>query len=341
MRAVGYGADRADDSPSCLIDLQLPEPQPSAADLLVQVEAVSINPVDAKVRRRETPAPGEWRVLGWDCAGTVLAVGEAVSGFAVGDPVWYAGALNRPGCNSERHVVDHRLVGHRPPGWSAAEAAALPLTAITAWELLFDRLRLPSHPSADSPQTLLVVGAAGGVGSVLVQLARALTPLTVVGTASRAPSRQWLAQLGVEHVIDHHQPLAPQLAALALPPVAAAISLTHSAAHFAALVELLAPQGSLALIDDPDPRAIDVLALKRKSLSLHWELMFTRSLYQTPDMAEQGQILGRVAALAAAGSVCSTLQRTLGPIDAAQLRQAHGWIESGQAIGKAVLAGWG
>jgi len=341
MRAVGYGADRADDSPSCLIDLHLPEPQPGPSDLLVQVEAVAINPVDAKVRRRETPAPGAVRVLGWDCAGTVLALGEDVTGFAVGDAVWYAGALQRPGCNSERHVVDHQLVGHRPAGWSVAEAAALPLTAITAWELLFERLRLPSHSAATAPQTLLVVGAAGGVGSMLVQLARALTPLTLVGTASREASRRWLAQLGVEHVIDHHRPLAPQLEALALPPVRAAISLTHSGSHYAALVDLLAPQGALALIDDPDPRQIDVLALKRKSLSLHWELMFTRSLYQTPDMAEQGRILERVAELASAGRVRSTLQHCPGPITAAQLRRAHGWIESGAAMGKLVLEGWG
>ncbi len=340
MRAVGYGASRVDDSASCLIDLELPEPRPGPHDLLVQVEAVSINPVDAKVRRRDTPAAGEWRLLGWDCAGTVLALGEAVSGFAVGDAVWYAGALNRPGCNSERHRVDHRLVGHRPSGWSAAEAAALPLTAITAWELLFDRLRLPRHPANAAPQTLLVVGAAGGVGSILVQLARALTPLTVVGTASRDGSRRWLAQLGVDQVIDHHQPLAPQLAALNLPPVGAAISLTHSSDHFAALVDLLAPQGSLALIDDPDPRAIDVLALKRKSLSLHWELMFTRSLFQTPDMAEQGQILERVAALAEAGRLRSTLQGCFGPIDAEHLQQAHRWIESGASMGKWVLEGW-
>ena len=340
MRAVGFGANRGDDSPNCLIDLDLPEPHPGPMDLLVQVEAVSINPVDAKVRRRETPSPGAWRVLGWDCAGTVLALGDAVSGFAVGDAVWYAGALNRPGCNSERHVVDHRLVGHRPPGWSAAEAAALPLTAITAWELLFDRLRLPRHPAATAPQTLLVVGAAGGVGSILVQLARALTPLTVVGTASRDPSRRWLTQLGVDHVIDHHQPLAPQLEALDVPPVGAAISLTHSADHYAALVDVLAPQGALALIDDPDPRAIDVLALKRKSLSLHWELMFTRSLFQTPDMAEQGQILERVATLAAEGRLRTTLKGCGGPINAEQLRQAHRWIESGEAHGKWVLQGW-
>ena len=341
MRAVGYGGGRLDASPGCLIDLDLPDPVPGPQDLLVAVEAVAVNPVDAKVRRRDTPDPGDWRVLGWDAAGTVLAMGDAVDGFAVGDRVWYAGALNRPGCNSERHCVDHRLVGQRPPAWSAAAAAALPLTAITAWELLFDRLRLPRAGDPQPPQTLLVVGAAGGVGSILVQLVRCLTQLTLVATASREASRDWLHQLGVEHVIDHHQPLAAQLDSLDVPPITAAISLTHTAAHFEALVEVLAPQGALALIDDPEPSAINVLALKRKSLSLHWELMFTRSLYQTGDMAEQGRILNAVAALAVQGRVRSTLQRSLGPIDAQRLQQAHRWIESGSAIGKLVLQGWG
>jgi zinc-binding alcohol dehydrogenase family protein len=341
MRAVGYGHGRADASSACLIDLQLPEPEPGPADLLVQVEAVGVNPVDAKVRRRELPPDGDWRVLGWDCAGTVLAVGAEVRGFAAGDRVWYAGALDRPGCNSERHVVDHRLVGHRPPAWTPSQAAALPLTAITAWELLFDRLRLQRGASAHANQTLLVVGAAGGVGSILVQLAQRLTGLTVVGTASRPASRSWLRDFGVEHVIDHHQPLAAQVASLDLPPVHAAISLTHTAEHFESLVELLAPQGALALIDDPDPSAINVLALKRKSLSLHWELMFTRSLFQTADMAEQGRILQQVSELASAGSLRTTLQTCLGPIDAAHLQRAHAVMEAGSGIGKLVLAGWG
>ena len=341
MRAVGYGHGRADASAACLIDLQLPEPDPGPTDLLVQVEAVGVNPVDAKVRRRELPPEGEWRVLGWDCAGTVLAVGAEVRGFAAGDRVWYAGALNRPGCTSERHVVDHRLVGHRPATWTPSQAAALPLTAITAWELLFDRLRLPRETSGHANQSLLVVGAAGGVGSILVQLAQLLTGLTVIGTASRPASRSWLQELGVEHVIDHHQPLAAPVAALDVPPVHAAISLTQTAQHFQSLVELLAPQGALALIDDPDPSAINVLALKRKSLSLHWELMFTRSLFQTDDMAEQGRILQQVAELASAGSLRTTLQHCLGSIHAAHLQRAHQVMEAGTGIGKLVLEGWG
>jgi zinc-binding alcohol dehydrogenase family protein len=341
MRAIGYNASRSTLEADCLVAFDTPAPTPSATDLLVRVEAVSINPVDTKVRRRETPPAGDWRVLGWDAVGTVEAVGAAVSGFSPGDQVWYAGALDRPGCNSELHCVDHRLAALRPRSLTAAQAAALPLTAITAWELLFDRLRLPRRSEPCRPQTLLVVGAAGGVGSVLVQLAAHLTAFTVVGTASRPESQRWLRELGVEHVLDHHQPLAEQWAALDLPPVTAAVSLTHTAQHFPALVEVLEPQGALALIDDPDPSAINVLALKRKSLALHWELMFTRSLYQTHDMACQGQLLAEVAALVDAGRLRTTLRSCLGAISASTLQEGHRLLECNQSIGKLVLEGWG
>ncbi|MBM5807267.1 MAG: zinc-binding alcohol dehydrogenase family protein [Cyanobacteria bacterium M_surface_10_m2_179] len=342
MRAIAYNGSRSDSNVDCLVDVVLPNPELSPGDLLVRVEAVSVNPVDTKVRRREQPAPEQWRVLGWDAAGRVEAIGSAVQGFAVGDPVWYAGALDRPGCNSELHAVDHRLVARRPATLSAAEAAALPLTAITAWELLFDRLRLPRRGASSHPRrSLLVVGAAGGVGSILVQLVRELTDFTLIATASRPESQAWLQQFGVEHCIDHRQPLAAQLAALELSPVSHAISLTHTADHFADLVELLEPQGALALIDDPDPHSIDVLALKRKSLSLHWELMFTRSLYQTPDLAKQGELLQELAGLVEAGRIRSTLTHCLGPITASHLREAHQRLESGSSIGKLVLSGWG
>jgi zinc-binding alcohol dehydrogenase family protein len=296
--------------------------------------------VDTKVRRRDAPADGSWRVLGWDAAGTVEAVGAAVTGFAPGDRVWYAGALNRPGCNSELQLVDARLVARRPANLEVAAAAAMPLTAITAWELLFDRLRLSQGHEAHRGEVLLVVGGSGGVGSILVQLALQLTGQTVVATASRPESRAWLQDLGVQYVIDHHQPFAPQLQALGIEAVQRAVSLTHTDHHFNQLVEVLAPQGALALIDDPDPAAINVLALKRKSLSLHWELMFTRSLFQTDDMAAQGELLTRVAELVEAGRLRSTLQQVLGVINAANLRLAHQRIESQATIGKLVLAGW-
>lgn len=340
MRAIGYQQSRSADDPLALVDIELPDPTPGAWDLLVRVEAIAVNPVDAKVRRRDQPEAGAWRVLGWDAAGTVEAVGSAVQGFAVGDPVWYAGALNRPGCNSEWQLVDARLVSRRPTSLSAAEAAALPLTAITAWELLFDRLRLSQGPEAHRGEALLVMGGAGGVGSILVQLALQLTGQMIIASASRPQSQTWLRQLGVQHVIDHHQPLLPQLQAQGLGEVQRVVSLTHTDRHFEQLVEVLAPQGALALIDDPAPEAINVLALKRKSLSLHWELMFTRSLFQTADMAAQGRLLAQVAQLVEAGRLRTTLANDLGPICAATLRQAHQMIESQTTIGKLVLSGW-
>jgi zinc-binding alcohol dehydrogenase family protein len=340
MRAIGYRQSRSADDPLALVDIELPDPTPGAWDLLVRVEAIAVNPVDAKVRRRDQPEAGAWRVLGWDAAGTVEAVGSAVQGFAVGDPVWYAGALNRPGCNSEWQLVDARLVSRRPTSLSAAEAAALPLTAITAWELLFDRLRLSQGPEAHRGEALLVMGGAGGVSSILVQLALQLTGQMIIASASRPQSQTWLRQLGVQHVIDHHQPLLPQLQAQGLGEVQRVVSLTHTDRHFEQLVEVLAPQGALALIDDPAPEAINVLALKRKSLSLHWELMFTRSLFQTADMAAQGRLLAQVAQLVEAGRLRTTLANDLGPICAATLRQAHQMIESQTTIGKLVLSGW-
>jgi zinc-binding alcohol dehydrogenase family protein len=340
MRAVGYQCSAGLDDPRYLEDLELPDPQPGPHDLLVAVEAVAVNPVDLKVRGRELPAPGEWRQLGWDAAATVVDCGSAVTGFRPGDRVWYAGALQRPGCNAQLHAVDSRLASRAPASLSTAQAAAMPLTAITAWELLFDRLALPQDPTAAMGEVLLVSGAAGGVGSLLLQLARRLTGLTLVGTASRPESRAWALRCGAHHVIDHRQPLKPQLQALGIPAVQHVASLTHTGEHYAALVDLLAPQGRFALIDDPDPAAVNVLALKRKSLSLHWELMFTRSLYETHDMARQGALLARVAELVDQGELFSTLQQEAGPICAARLTEAHRRQATGRCVGKQVLVGW-
>jgi zinc-binding alcohol dehydrogenase family protein len=338
MRAVGYRLAAALGEPDYLVDLQLPDPQPQPLDLLVAVEAIAVNPVDLKVRARELPPADQWRVLGWDGVGRVLAVGDQVRGFSAGDRVWYAGALQRPGCNAERQLVDHRLAALAPRNLEPAAAAALPLTGITAWELLFERLRMSQGPTAGQGETLLVVGGAGGVGSILVQLARQLTGLTVVATASRPQSRTWAEAMGAHHVLDHSQPLQPQLQGLGLPAPGRVASLSHSGEHFAELVELMAPQGALALIDDPAPEAINVLALKRKSLSLHWEFMFTRSLFGTADQAEQGCLLARVAELVEQGLLRSTMAEQLGPISAASLLQAHRRRASGQGWGKVVLA---
>jgi zinc-binding alcohol dehydrogenase family protein len=272
-------------------------------------------------------------VLGWDAVGTVQAVGAHVQHYQVGDRVFYAGAIHRPGTNAELHVVDERIVGRAPLSQSDAEAAAMPLTAITAWELLFDRLGVAQ--GGGQGQSLLIVGGAGGVGSMLIQLARQLTQLQVVATASRPETRQWCLDLGAHAVINHRQPFAPQLPGGTVDLVAA---LTQTDQHLPQIVDALRPQGRLALIDDP--KALDVSLLKRKSLALHWELMFTRSLFETPDMEQQRVLLNEVAALADAGRIRSTVQQVLAPINAAHLRQAHALIESGKALGKVVLQGW-
>jgi NADPH:quinone reductase len=337
MKAIGYRNSGPIDSDDALIDLELPRPAPAGRDLLVEVLAVSVNPVDTKVRKAAAPEAGQARILGFDAVGIVREVGSDVSLFKVGDEVWYAGAIDRPGSNSEFHLVDERIVGRKPGSLSPADAAALPLTAITAWELLFDRLQVPR--STATPASLLVVGAGGGVGSILLQLARQLTGLTIIGTASRPETRDWVMQMGTHHVIDHRQPLAAQVAALGVPPVMYVASLTNTEQHYAQIVELLAPQGKLALIDDP-AEPIDVRLLKRKSISLHWELMFTRSLFQTADMAAQNALLNEVSTLVDQGHIRSTAQKNLGAINAANLKEAHRLIESGSSIGKIVLAGF-
>jgi zinc-binding alcohol dehydrogenase family protein len=335
MKAVAYRqAGLSIDHPDSLLDIQLPQPSPGPRDLLVQVRAIAVNPVDTKVRAGAQVS--EPRVLGWDAVGVVVETGAQVSLFEAGDVVYYAGALDRPGSYSEYQLVDERLVGRKPSSLSDAEAAALPLTSITAWELLFDRLKVPE--GGGEGQSLLIVGAAGGVGSMLVQLARQLTRLTVIGTASREQTRSWVTQLGAHHVVDHSQPLAPQLEAIGVPEVTHVASLTHTDVHYEQLIAALAPQGQLALIDDP--KTLDAMPLKRKSLSLHWELMFTRSLFNTPDMVAQHELLNRVASLVDAGVIKTTLGEHYGTINAANLRKAHMLIESHQAQGKIVLEGF-
>ncbi len=335
MKAVAYtehGLLISD--PRALQDVTLPIPQPGPRDLRVAVRAISVNPVDTKVRNGV--AVTEPRVLGWDAVGIVDAVGDEVTLFQPGDAVFYAGAIGRPGSNAEYQLVDERIVGHKPASLDDAAAAALPLTAITAWELLFDRLRIAE--GGGEGQTLLVVGAAGGVGSILVQLARQLTRLTVIGTASRPDTQDWVYGLGAHHVIDHSQPLTDGLQRLGIAEVSHVASLTHTDQHYDQIVAALAPQGQLALIDDPGQ--LDVMALKRKSLSLHWESMFTRSSFNTPDLQRQHDLLERVAALVDAGVLRTTLGEHYGRINAANLRQAHTLIESHRARGKLVLEGF-
>ncbi len=337
MKAIAYYASLPISDAKSLQDIELPEPVAGPRDLLVEVKAISVNPVDTKVRQNVAPENGAAKVLGWDVAGVVKSVGSDVTLFKAGDKVFYAGSIARAGGNSELHVVDERIVGHMPKSLGFAEAAALPLTAITAWELLFERLQI-SEGSNDEGESLLIVGAAGGVGSILTQLAKQLTGLKVIGTASRPQTRDWVSELGADLVIDHSQPLSEELKRAGIASVTHVASLTQTDQHLPQLVEALAPQGKLALIDDP--KSLDISLLKRKSLSLHWEFMYTRSLFETPDMIEQHKLLNRVAELIDAGTLKTTLGEHFGAINAANLRRAHELLESGKAKGKIVLEGF-
>jgi len=337
MKAVAYRTPGPINREDALQDITLETPKAEGHDLLVKIIAVSVNPVDTKLRLGAAPEGGEWRVLGFDAAGVVEAVGPEVQGFKPGDAVFYAGSIARPGTNSEYHLVDERIVGRKPASLSDAEAAALPLTAITAWEMLFDRLDV-KHPTPQGGNTILVIGGAGGVGSITIQLLRALTDLTVIATASRPETQDWVRECGAHHVIDHRQPLAPQVGALGLGAPGFVFSTTQTDQHFADIVELIAPQGRFGLIDDP--KELDAMPLKLKAVSLHWEMMFTRSLFGTPDMAAQGKLLNEVATLVDAGRIRSTATDVAGKIDAATLRAVHARIESGSARGKIVLEGF-
>lgn len=337
MKAVGYHESLPITEARSLLDLELPDPRPDGRDLLVRIEAISVNPVDTKMRMRSTPATGEAAVLGWDACGVVVETGAEATLFQPGDEVWYAGSIARPGTNSELHLVDERIVGRKPGSLDFAQAAALPLTSITAWELLFDRLGVaPGKRYSD--QSLLIVGAAGGVGSILTQLAHRLTGLRVIGTASRPATAEWVHSLGADEVIDHSRPLSEELRRVGIPNVTHVASLTKTDLHFPEIVEALAPQGRLALIDDPGP--IDIGQLKRKSLSLHWELMFTRSLFETPDMIAQHRLLEEVAELVDAGVIRTTVGEHFGSINAENLKRAHALVESGRSRGKIVLEGF-
>jgi zinc-binding alcohol dehydrogenase family protein len=336
MRAVAYTESLPVDDPRCLLDVELPVPRPGPRDLLVRVEAVATNPVDYKVRQNTDPG-GEPKVLGWDAAGIVVAVGSQVRSFEAGDEVYYAGAVDRPGANAEYHAVDERLVALKPATLSFGQAAALPLTSLTAWEGLFERLGL-SDGGVQRTGTLLVTAAAGGVGSMVVQLARVLTGLSVIGTASRPETVEFARTMGADHVVDHHQPLAPQILQLAPDGVDFVFGTSRTEANLPVYAEVLKPGGQIVAIDDPDNVPLGLL--KRKSIGFHWEFMFTRSLFQTPDQEVQQQILRRIARLVDAGVVVSTGTQDLGRVNAANLRRAHRLLESGSSIGKTTLTGF-
>lgn len=345
MKAIGYSASLPVTDPKSLEDIELPQPVARGRDLLVRVRAIAVNPVDTKVRQRAAPEAGEYKVLGWDAVGEVVAAGDAVTRFQPGDQVYYAGDVTRQGSNAEYQLVDERIVGHKPSSLTDADAAALPLTTITAWEMLFDHLNLQQQDTKSikrSEDVILVVGAAGGVGSILIQLAKKLTGATVIATASREESKAWVESLGADHVVNHREPIKPQIEALI------ADSRIHGVTHVASLnatdqyfddyIEMLSPFGKIALIDDPD--ALDVMKIKPKSLSLHIEFMFARSMHHASDMSKQHDLLETVAKLVDEGHIRTTIGKNLGPITAATLRKAHAELESGTAVGKIVLEGF-
>jgi NADPH:quinone reductase len=337
MKAIGYRNAGSIDRPDSLAFIDLPRPVASGRDVLVEVEAISVNPVDTKERQGVSPASGEYRVLGWDAAGRVVEVGDHVASLKVGDAVYYAGSIARPGANSQFHLVDERIVGHMPKALSSAEAAALPLTAITAWEMLFDRLDI-RRPVPGAAHAIVIVGGAGGVGSIAIQLARVLSDVVVIATASRQETKDWVVELGAHHVVDHSKPIAPQIATLGLGAPAFVFSTTETDRHLDQIAELIAPQGRFGLIDDP--KALNILPFKRKSVSIHFELMFTRSMFQTSDMDQQAKLLDEVARLVDEGKVRTTLTQILRPINPANLKRAHALIESGRSKGKIVLEGF-
>jgi zinc-binding alcohol dehydrogenase family protein len=338
MRAVGFNQNQPISSETALVDIDLPMPEAKGRDLLVEIRAISVNPVDTKTRKNAVLEPGQYKVLGYDAAGVVKAVGPDVKLFKPGDEVYYAGAINRQGTNAEFHLVDERIVGPKPKTLSFEEAAALPLTAITAYETLFHRMRVQDKV-ASAWNAVLLIGGAGGVGSIAIQLLRELSDVTVIATGSRPETQDWIRQLGAHHVLDHSKPLARQIAELAIGAPAFVFSITETSQHIGDILELIAPQGRLGLIDDPK-EPVDVRQFKRKALSIHWETMFARPVFQTADMIEQHKLLTQVAELVDAGKIKTTLSDVLGPINATNLKAAHALIESGKTRGKLVLSGF-
>lgn len=332
MKAVGYTGTGP------LQDITVDRPEPGPGDLLVAVRAIAVNPVDTKIRGRVQPEEDSPKILGWDAVGEVVETGSEVTRFSIGDRIWYAGDVTRQGCNAEFQCVDERIAAKAPASLGDAEAAALPLTTITAWEMLFDRLQIP-RDDGSADRTVLVVGAGGGVGSMLTQLARHLTRATVIGTASRPGSRQWVESLGAHHVLDHSQSLKEELERAGVADItdAACVNRTHQ--HFEDLVAMLRPQGRISLIDDP-AEPLDLMKLKQKSLSVHWEFMFTRPMFKTADMAVQHELLTEVAGLIDQGTLKSTMGEHYGAISAANLERAHQAMKTEHTVGKVVLEGF-
>ena len=338
MKAVGLYQYLPIENEQSLIDIEIDRPQPTGKDLLVNVRAISVNPVDVKVRVSKSGTETTPRILGWDAAGEVIAVGPEVENFAVGDQVFYAGDITRSGSNSEYQLVDERIVGRMPTQLDYPAAAALPLTVITTWEGLFDRLGISRHGD-DEGKTILMIGGAGGVGSIAIQIASKLAKLKVIATASREESREWCLKFGANKVINHHNSLVEELTALGINKVDYIFCLNNTDQHWAAMAKIIAPQGRICSIVETE-KPVDLVALKKKSATFVWELMFTRPIYQTADMIEQQRLLNTIADLVDNGELVTTVNQVIRPISAKNLRQAHAQIEQGHTIGKVVLADW-
>jgi len=337
MKAIGDQNPGSIDLDNALVDITLDKPIVTGKDLLIKIHAVSVNPADTKIRAMVSPPTDSWGVLGFDASGVVEAVGPETSQFNVGDEVYYSGSVARPGTNSEFHLVDERIVGKKPASLSHPEAAALPLTTLTAWEALFDRLDV-NRPTVQGSKLILIIGGAGGVGSIAIQLLRAMTDMTIIATASRPETEDWVRELGAHHVLNHRKPLAPQVEALGLGAPGFVFSTNQTHKHLPDIAELIAPQGRFSMTDELEP--FESRPFVMKAVSLHFELMFTRALFETPDMDEQGKLLNQVARLVDAGKIRTTLTNIAGKINAQNLRAVHAQIETGSARGKVVLEGF-
>ncbi len=338
MKAVGLTRYLPIENPKSLVDVVIAKPRATGRDILVKVVAISVNPVDTKVRAPKDRLEEVPKILGWDVAGIVEEAGPDCSLFSPGDEVFYAGSIARQGGNSEYHLVDERIVGRKPASLNFSEAAALPLTSITAWEALFTRMLISQDPGANKGKSLLIIGAAGGVGSIATQLAKQVE-LTVIGTASRPETINWVTSMGADYTINHHDPLLPQLQAIGLPNIPYIFCLNALEKHWTCISEVISPQGVVCAIDDPIS-PFDLTLLKQKSVTFVWEFMFTRSLYETDDMIEQHLLLNRIADAVDNQKLKTTLAEVLGPISAENLRRAHKLLESNRTIGKIVLEGF-
>jgi NADPH2:quinone reductase len=340
MKAVGLHKYLPIDNPESLIDVEVPKPEPQGRDLLVRVKAVSVNPVDTKVRSPKDKVEAEPKILGWDAAGVVEAVGGEASLFKGGDEVYYAGSVVRQGCDAEYHLVDERIVGRKPRSLSFEEAAAMPLTTIAAWEALFDRMDVPRRSTGSSDRSVLIIGGAGGVGSIAIQIARQVAGLRVIATASRAETSVWCRELGADEVIDHHVPFVQELRRIGHGEVDYILCFNSLEEHLPHMADAIKPQGRIcSIIGAKGGQPVNINVFQPKSVAFCFELMFTRSQFQTPDMAAQGDLLEEASRLFDDGTLRHTMRENYGPLNAASLRKAHAMLESGRMIGKLVLSG--